>query len=105
MLIFSGMITVCTVVVPAVAGRGSEPTIVIGYVTPLDGSLYWNVKCGIVRAFARNCGSTPPIVSDRGALSLELAVAAGFEPAVAAAATRVAANATTAHASRPLTNR
>src|SRR5437764_12349660 len=65
--IFSGMITEWTVVEPP--PRGSDPTIVIGYVTWFVGSVYWNVQCGIVVAFWRNCDGTPPCVVNSGRTS------------------------------------
>src|SRR5207237_6254675 len=48
---------------------GTPPAIVIGYVTPLVGSVYWNDQCGIVLAFARNCWATPPSVAKFAATS------------------------------------
>src|SRR4051794_12332159 len=78
------------VVLPA---RGSPPAIVIGYVTPFVGSVYWNVQCGIVLARARNSGETPPSWANRATTS-------GFDCRVGTEAASAGADRSSASAPR-----
>jgi hypothetical protein len=49
--------------------RGSDPTIVIGYVKLFVGSVYWKDQCEIVIAFCRYYDATPPSVVNSGRTS------------------------------------
>src|ERR671927_416510 len=83
--ILSGTTTVWIAVEPPL--RGSPPAIVIGYVTPLVGSVYWKDQCGMVRALARNCPATPPGDENSAATS---GLACGLDPTEAAPVTSAA---------------
>ncbi len=57
------------------------------------GSVYWNDQCGIVRAFARNAGATPPWVVKSALTSLPDAVVPADADVVTAATATIAASA------------